>query len=110
EAQCKSLTNSPATVYISAADKLGLEELLHAIDARLEIDALRPLRIRVPQSEGKLLAQIEARAHILKRRYRDSAVQMELHAPESLARMLEAYAVKRKSGDPRQAGTRRVIR
>src|SRR5262249_9263252 len=99
DAQRKSLANSPSIVYISAANKLGLEELLQAIDARLEIDALRPLRIRVPQSEGKLLAQIEARAHILKRRYRDSAVQMELQAPESLARVLDAYAVKRKSGD-----------
>jgi GTP-binding protein HflX len=95
--QRKSPANSPATVYISAANKVGLEELLQAIDARLEIDALRPLRIRVPQSEGKLLAQIEARAHILKRSYRDSAVQMEVHAPESLARMLAPYAVKAKA-------------
>ena len=94
DAQRQHLTNSPAIVYISAANKLGLEELLQAIDARLEIDALRSLRIRVPQSEGKLLAQIEARAHILKRSYRDSTVQMEVHAPESLARTLDAYAVK----------------
>ena len=97
DAQRESLANSPAMVYISAAKKLGLEELLQAIDARLEIDALRPLRIRVPQSEGKLLAQIEARAHILKRSYRDSAVQMEVHAPESLARVLDAYAIKAKT-------------
>ncbi len=93
----RSLVNSATTVYISAMQRLGLEELLQAIDARLEIDALRPLRIRVPQSEGKLLAQIEARAHILKRSYRDSAVQMEVHAPESLARTLDAYAVKPKT-------------
>ena len=97
DAQRKSLANSPAMVYISAANKLGLEELLQAIDARLEIDALRPLRIRVPQSEGKLLAQIEARAHILKRSYRNSAVQMEVHAPESLARMLAPYVIKAKT-------------
>ena len=97
DAQRESLANSPAMVYISAAKKLGLEELLQAIDARLEIDALRPLRIRVPQSEGKLLAQIEARAHILKRSYRDSAVRMEVHAPESLARVLDAYAIKAKT-------------
>ena len=97
DAQRESLANSPAMVYISAAKKLGLDELLQAIDARLEIDALRPLRIRVPQSEGKLLAQIEARAHILKRSYRDSAVRMEVHAPESLARVLDAYAIKAKT-------------
>ncbi|HKT51593.1 MAG TPA: hypothetical protein VJV96_14945, partial [Candidatus Angelobacter sp.] len=53
--------------------------------------------IRVPQSEGKLLAQIEARANVAKRIYRDSAVQMEVDAPESLARVLDAYVVKTKT-------------
>jgi GTP-binding protein HflX len=95
EAQRTSLANSTGMVHISAARETGLEALLAAIDSRLEIDALRPLRIRVPQSEGKLLAQIEARARIVKRAYRDSAVQMDVEAPESLARTLDAYAVKK---------------
>ena len=84
-------------MYISAARNIGLEQLLEAIDARLHVDAPRHLRIRVPQSEGKLLAQIEARANVAKRVYRDSAVQMEVDAPESLARVLDAYAVKSKT-------------
>ncbi len=50
---------------------------------------MRRLRIRVPQSEGKLLAQIEARGHVIKRAFRDSAVEMEVDAPESLARVLD---------------------
>jgi hypothetical protein len=41
-----------------------------------------------------LLAQIEARTHILKRAYRDDSVQLEVEAPESLARTLDAYVVK----------------
>ncbi len=94
EAQRRALAGTPNAVYISAAKQTGLDDLLSAIDARLEIDALRHLRIRVPQSEGKLLAQIEARAHVLKRAYRDSKVQMDVEAPESLARTLEAYVVK----------------
>jgi len=97
EAQRRALANTPATVYISAAKSAGLDGLLQAIDARLEIDALQHLRIRVPQSEGKLLAQIEARAHVLKRSYRDSKVQMELEAPESLARVLREYVLKSRS-------------
>ena len=94
EAQRKSLESSNSTVYISAASKVNLDQLREAIDARMEIDALRRLRVRVPQSEGKLLAQIEARAHVLKRAYRDSAVQMEVDAPESLARVLDRYVSK----------------
>jgi len=96
EARQRALTGEN-TIYISAAQGIGLDDLLAAIDARLEIDALLPMRIRVPQSEGKLLAQIEARAHILKRSYRESKVQMDLEAPESLARTLDRYVVKPRS-------------
>jgi GTP-binding protein HflX len=94
ETQRRSLVDGDNTVYVSASQKLGLDRLLAAIDKRIDIDAMQRLRIRVPQSEGKLLAQIEARAHILKRAYRDSAVQMEVEAPESLARMLQPFAVR----------------
>ncbi len=94
EAQRKALVSDDATVYVSAAKGIALERLLLAIDARQDIDALRHLHIRVPQSEGKLLAQIEARGHVLKRAFRDSAVDMEVEAPESLARVLDQYVVK----------------
>jgi GTPase len=96
-AQRKSLANTPKVAYISAAKREGLNELLAAIDALMEVDALRRLQVRVPQSEGKLLAQIEARAHVLHREYRDSTVQMELDAPESLARTLDHYAARAKA-------------
>lgn len=97
ESQWPFLPNAGSSVCISAARQTGLDKLLAAIDERLDVDALRALRIRVPQSEGKLLSQIEARAHIRKRSYRDAAVQMEIEAPESLARMLDAYVVKARS-------------
>jgi GTPase len=97
EANRKTMINSPGRVYVSAAHGWGLEELLAGVDAHLQIDAVRRLRVRIPQSEGKLLAQIEARARVLKRSYRDSAVQMVLEAPESLAHALSSYAVKSKT-------------
>lgn len=93
EAQRSSLFNTANTAYVSAVTKLGLGGLLAAIDKRIDVDSLQHVRVRVPQSEGKLLSQIEARAHILKRAYRDSAVQMELEAPESLVRVLQAFVV-----------------
>jgi GTP-binding protein HflX len=94
QAQRRELTNTANTVYISAQKQLGLDNLLCAIDGHLEIDALQEMRIRIPQSEGKLLAQIEARTHILKRSYRDSKVHMDVEAPESLARTLRKYEVR----------------
>jgi GTP-binding protein HflX len=97
QAQRRELKNMANTVYISAQKQLGLDDLLSAIDDHLEIDAIQKIRIRVPQSEGKLLAQIESRAHILKRSYRDSKVQMDVEAPESLARVLREYELKTRS-------------
>jgi GTP-binding protein HflX len=96
EAQRRSLPNTSNIAYVSAVTKMGLSELLATIDKKIDVDALQPLSVHVPQSEGKLLAQIEARAHILKRVYRDSAVRMELEAPESLVRILQPFVVSRK--------------
>src|SRR5258708_13041717 len=79
---------------------------LAAIDARLQVDPLQRLRIRVPQSEGKLLAEIAARARVLKRAYRDSTVSMELEAPESLARNLRRFEVKPRVSRTLQRRTR----
>jgi GTPase len=93
EMQRRSLANTAQTIYVSAAANLGMESLLATIDSQLPIDLIQRMRIRVPQREGKLLAQIEARARVLKRTYRDSAVQMEVEAPESLARTLEPFAI-----------------
>jgi GTP-binding protein HflX len=106
QAQRRELKNTASRVYISAQKQLGLDDLLSAIDDHLEIDALQKLRIRIPQSEGKLLAQIESRGHILKRSYRDSKVRMDVEAPESLARVLREYEVepirgRERSGSPR---------
>ncbi|HEV3037887.1 MAG TPA: GTPase HflX [Candidatus Angelobacter sp.] len=94
EAQGRSLSDTSSTIHVSAVTRLGLDELLAAIDKKIEVDSLQYLRVQVPQSEGRLLAQIEARAHIRKRVYKDSAVRMDLEAPESLVRILKPYVVK----------------
>lgn len=86
-----ALRSSRERVFVSALKGLGIGELLEVIDARLQIDALQRVRVAVPQEQGKLLAQIEARARILSRAYRGSAVQMELDAPESLVRTLSPF-------------------
>ncbi len=97
ETQRRSLLDTANTIYVSAAANAGLENLLAAIDAQLQIDAIERLHIRVPQSEGKLLAQIESRARVLNRAYRNSAVQMEVEAPESLARALRQFAIRKRT-------------
>ncbi len=88
------LRDEPHAVHVSALRGDGLGTLLDRIDQMLEEDPLRQVRLRVPQSEGKALATIEAGARIYSRHYRDGMVDMEARAPESLVRKLGKFVVE----------------
>ncbi|MFB3915251.1 MAG: GTPase HflX [Terriglobales bacterium] len=81
-------------VHISAAKAIGLTTLLDQIDRALQEDPLSRVRLRVPQHEGKLLSQLEARARIFARHYHDSLVELDAQAPESLLRHLRKFVVQ----------------
>jgi len=81
------------TIYVSAVDGIGLNTLLERIDAMIEEDQVSRVKLRVPQSEGKVLALLEARARIFARTYTDGAVQMEVEAPESVVRRVREWLV-----------------
>jgi GTP-binding protein HflX len=85
--------NTDENVYVSAKNGTGLGSLLEAVDRRLTEDALSRLCVSVPQSEGKVLALIEAKARVFSRQYRDGSVEMELQAPESVVRRLKHWVV-----------------
>jgi len=82
------------SAYVSARSGNGIETLLARIDSMVTVDKVQPIHVRVPQSEGKVLSQIEARAQVLARSYRGGYVYLEVEAPESLARELTAFRVK----------------
>ena len=92
--QRESLRDQPGMVHVSAAKGIGLTTLLDAIDDRLHEDPLSRVRLHVPQSDGKALALLEARARILSRQYRDGMVELEASAPESLLRHMRGFVVK----------------
>ena len=81
------------TVYVSAVEGTGLNRLLQRIDAMIEEDPVSRVRLHVPQSEGKALAMLEARARIYSRRYLDGMVELEADAPESLVRNVRDFVV-----------------
>ena len=91
EEQRKQLRNGEDEFYVSAAKGWGLEELIARIDAKISIDPVSRVKLRVPQSEGKLLAMLEARARILSRQYRQGTVLLEVQAPESVMREVEKF-------------------
>jgi GTP-binding protein HflX len=91
--QRESLRDDETTVHISAAKDIGLSALLQRIDQMLTGDALNRVRLRVPQSEGKMLALLEAKSRISSRRYKDGLVELEVEAPESVLRKVRRWVI-----------------
>src|SRR5437868_13799918 len=86
ESERRSLRDTADTVYISTLKEIGLSTLIEKIDAMLTGDPITTLKLRVPQSEGKALASLEANARILKRSYRGGSVHLQVQAPQSFMR------------------------
>jgi GTP-binding protein HflX len=91
--QRESLRDSDSVVFISAAKGIGLDRLLELIDAKISTDPIRRVHLSVPQSEGKILATLDAKSKILSRTYRDGSVELEVQAPESLLRRLQKFVL-----------------
>jgi len=93
-AERDALLDDAATVHVSALKGIGLTTLLDRIDQMLVEDPISRVRLKVPQSEGKLLSALEARSRIFSRQYRDGVVELEADAPESLLRRLKGFVVE----------------
>jgi GTP-binding protein HflX len=81
------------TVYVSAAEGTGLNQLLARVDAMIEEDRVSRVHLRVPQKEGKILAMLEAKTRIYARAYKDGMVELEVEAPESVMRRVRDFVV-----------------
>jgi GTP-binding protein HflX len=90
----ESLRDDAKTVYVSAAEGIGLDRLLTRVDELIDEDRVSRVRLRVPQEEGKSLALLEAKARVYSRTYKDGAVELEVEAPESVVRRVREWVVK----------------
>ncbi|HWY03647.1 MAG TPA: GTPase HflX [Candidatus Acidoferrum sp.] len=89
--QADALREDSKTVYVSAVQGTGLDQLLVRIDAMIEEDPVSRVRLRVPQKEGKVLAMLEDKSRIYSRKYRDGAVELEVEAPASVVRRVREF-------------------
>ncbi|HKD85586.1 MAG TPA: GTPase HflX [Terriglobales bacterium] len=94
EKKRESLRDSGDVVHVSATTGTGLDRLLAAVDAKITEDPVQQVRLHVPQSEGKVLAMLDARSRVLSRQYRDGYVELEVRAPESQLRKLQHFLSK----------------
>jgi len=86
------------TVTVSAYTGDGLEGLLAAIDEALTADPLMDAELVVPQSEGGVLASIEAGMVIHSRAFEGDSVHLSVRGPASLVgRIKQGLAVAEKS-------------
>jgi GTP-binding protein HflX len=89
-----SLRDSDTVVHVSAAKGIGLDKLLEMIDAKISEDPVQRVRLQVPQSEGKVLATLDAKSVVLSREYRDGYVELDVQAPESVLRRMKSFVQK----------------
>jgi GTP-binding protein HflX len=89
-----SLRDSDTVVHVSAAKGIGLDKLLELIDAKISEDPVQRVRLHVPQSEGKVLATLDAKSVVLSREYRDGYVELDVQAPESVLRRMKGFVQK----------------
>ena len=61
------------------------------IDQKIVQDPVQRVQLRVPQSEGKTLALLDAKSLVLSRAYRDGYVELEVQAPESVVRRVRSF-------------------
>jgi GTP-binding protein HflX len=75
---------APGSVAVSGLKKLGLDHLLAAIDAALIVDPVIEMQFRLPQSEGAILAALEAGAIVEGKKFEGNLAFVTARGPASL--------------------------
>ncbi len=81
-------------LLVSARTGEGMESLISAIDEALKSDPLLEAELRVPQSEGAVLAMIDAGMTVRDRIYEGNLVHLTVTGPASLVGRLREWRVR----------------
>ena len=75
---------APGSIAVSGLKKQGLDHLLAAIDAALVADPLIKMRFRLPQSEGAVIAALDAGAIVEAKHFEGNLAYITARGPASL--------------------------
>ncbi|HET9087722.1 MAG TPA: GTPase HflX [Acidobacteriaceae bacterium] len=81
-------------IAVSARNQTGLDKLLLALDEALKKDPLEEREMSIPQSEGGVLAALDAGAVVLQRDFHDDMVCLRVRGPASLMGKYRMYWVE----------------
>lgn len=81
-------------IAVSGLMRTGLEDLLKAIDASLTRDPLLEVRFRLPQSEGRAMAALEAGATIEGKRFEGNLAYLTAVGPASLLNRYRRFQLR----------------
>lgn len=73
-----------SAIAVSAWERVGLKELLARLDAMLASDPLEERWVEVPQSEGAVLAALDAGTVVLEREFTGDIAHLRVRGPASL--------------------------
>jgi GTP-binding protein HflX len=89
---------APGSIAVSGLKRLGLDHLLEAIDAALIVDPLIEMQLRLPQSEGSILAALEAGAVIQQKRFEGNLAYITAKGPASLLNRFRRFRERGETG------------
>jgi len=84
-------TAGDETVLVSGMKRIGLDALLAAIDRALVADPLVDAVFRIPQSDGAVIAALEAGAVVSRKRFDGNLIHMRVRGPASLIGRYRRY-------------------
>jgi GTP-binding protein HflX len=106
----RMLDKTAHSVAISAVTGEGIDSFFHELERLLKGWRLE-VRLRIPQSEGALLAEIRQVGRVLETRYEeDNHVFLLVHVPPQLQGRLKPYMLPPRDEDPGDAGGREAAR
>lgn len=95
--------NRYASVFVSAHNGEGLDEVRQRIDEAMPVDPIVARRLNVPLANGRELAMVYACGRVLRSEVRNERMWLDAELPESLAARLERFSEPLQT-DPSEAG------
>ena len=89
---------APGSIAVSGLKELGLDHLLKAIDDALVVDPVIEMRLRLPQSEGAILAALDAGAIVSDKRFEGNLAYVSARGPASLLNRFRRFREREKEG------------